>query len=230
MKILSIDTCTEIISISLIAGEVVTEKFFPSGKDYSGNILPEIKALLNESNLKIKDIEAIAFGAGPGSFTGIRVACGIAYGIAYANNLPIIGINTLEALAFLSKHENSISCIDARMGQVYLGIYQNKNDSITSLIEPGLFNPIKLPKLTKIKKAIVIGSGLSLYKEELKSQYSGIELEYFEDKCALASSIGILSIGQFGNGFNLNNAAPIYIRNKVAQTSKERLSEKQSLR
>ena len=156
MKILSIDTCTETISIALIEGKMITEKNFPSGKDYSGNLLPEIKILLRERNLKIQNIEAVAFGAGPGSFTGIRVACGIAYGIAYANNLPIIGINTLEALALLSKHENSISCIDARMGQVYLGIYQNKNDVITSFIEPGLFNPTELPKLPKIKKAIVL--------------------------------------------------------------------------
>jgi tRNA threonylcarbamoyladenosine biosynthesis protein TsaB len=226
MRILSIDTCTEIISIALINGKVITEKSFPLGKDYSGKILPEIKLLLSESNLKIEDIDAIAFGAGPGSFTGIRVACGIAYGVAYTNNLPIIGINTLEALAFLSNHENCISCIDARMGQVYLGIYQNRNDTITSLIEPGLFNPTELPKLPKIKKAIVIGSGLSIYKKELRFQYSDIELEYFEDKCSLASAIGILSIGQFGNGFNLKNAAPIYIRNKVAQTTKERLSNK----
>ena len=226
MRILSIDTCTEIISIALINGKVITEKNFPLGKDYSGKILPEIKLLLSESNLKIEDIDAIAFGAGPGSFTGIRVACGIAYGVAYTNNLPIIGINTLEALAFLSNHENCISCIDARMGQVYLGIYQNRNGTITSLTEPGLFNPTELPKLPKIKKAIVIGSGLSIYKKELRFQYSDIELEYFEDKCSLASAIGILSIGQFGNGFNLKNAAPIYIRNKVAQTTKERLSNK----
>ena len=226
MKILSIDTCTETISIALIVEKVITEKNFPSGKNYSGNILPEIKILLSESNLKIKDIGAIAFGAGPGSFTGIRVACGIAYGIAYANNLPIIGVNTLEALALLSKHENSISCIDARMGQVYLGIYQNRNNNITPHIEPGLFHPSELPKPPKIKKAIIIGSGLSIYREELKSQYSDIELEYFEDKCSLASAIGSLSIGHFGNGFNLKNASPIYIRNKVAQTTKERLSQK----
>jgi len=226
MKILSIDTCTETISIALIEGKMITEKNFPSGKDYSGNLLPEIKILLRERNLKIQNIEAVAFGAGPGSFTGIRVACGIAYGIAYANNLPIIGINTLEALALLSKHENSISCIDARMGQVYLGIYQNKNDVITSFIEPGLFNPTELPKLPKIKKAIVIGSGLIPYKEEFKSQYNDIELEYFEGKCLLASAIGTLSIGQFGKGFSLKNAEPIYIRNKVAQTTKERLNHK----
>ena len=226
MKILSIDTCTEIISIALIVGKVITEKNFPLGKDYSGNILPEIKTLLKESDLNIKDIDAIAFGAGPGSFTGIRVACGIAYGIAYANNLPIIGVNTLEALAFLSMHENAISCIDARMGQVYLGIYKNKNNVITSFIEPGVFNPTELPEPPKIRKAIVIGSGLSLYKEQFKSQYSDIELEYFEDKCSLASAIGILSIGQFSNGFNLKNATPIYIRNKVAQTTKERLNKK----
>jgi len=225
MNILSIDACTETISISLIIEKVITEKNFPSGKNYSGNILPEIKILLSESNLKIKDIGAIAFGAGPGSFTGIRVACGIAYGIAYANNLPIIGVNTLEALALLSKHENSISCIDARMGQVYLGIYQNKNDVITSLIEPGVFNPTELPKPPKIKKAIVIGSGLSSYKEQFKSQYADIELEYFDGKCLLASAIGTLAIGQFENGFNLRNAAPIYIRNKVALTTKERIKK-----
>ena len=225
MKILSIDACTETISIALIAGKVITEKSFPSGKNYSGNILPEIKILLSESNLMIKDVGAVAFGAGPGSFTGIRVACGIAYGIAYANNLPIIGVNTLEALAFLSMQENSISCIDARMGQVYLGIYQNKNDVITSLIEPGVFNPTELPGLPKIKKAIVIGSGLSSYKKHFKSQYPNIELEYFDGKCLLAPAIGLLAIGQFRNGFNLKNAAPIYIRNKVALTTKERLSQ-----
>ena len=82
MKILSIDACTETISIALIVGNIITEKSFPSGKNYSGNILQEIKILLNESNLKIENIEGIAFGAGPGSFTGIRVACGIAYGIS----------------------------------------------------------------------------------------------------------------------------------------------------
>ena len=226
MKILSIDACTETISIALIVGKVITEKNFPSGKNYSGNILPEIKILLNESNLKIKDIEAVAFGAGPGSFTGIRVACGIAYGIAYANNLPIIGVNTLEALAFLSGHENSISCIDARMGQVYLGIYQNKNDVIRPLIEEGVFNPSELPELPEIKKAIVIGSGLSPYREQFKTHYAGIELKYFDDNCLLAPAIGTLAIGQFGNGFNLKNATPIYIRNKVALTTKERLNKK----
>jgi len=225
MKILSIDACTETISIALIAGKVITEKSFPSGKNYSGNILPEIKILLSESNLKIQDIDAVAFGAGPGSFTGIRVACGIAYGIAYANNLPIIGVNTLEALALLSKHEHCISCIDARMRQVYLGIYQNKNDVITPLIEPGVFNPTELPELTKIKKAIVIGSGLSSYKEQFKSQYADIELEYFDGKCLLAPAIATLAIGQFSQEFNLKNASPIYIRNKVAETIQERLKK-----
>ena len=112
------------------------------------------------------------------------------------------------------------------MGQVYLGIYQNKNDVINPLIEPGVFNPTELPELPKIKKAIVIGSGLSSYKEQFQSQYADIELEYFDGKCLLASAIGSLAIGQFGNGFNLKNAAPIYIRNKVALTSKERLNQK----
>ena len=111
------------------------------------------------------------------------------------------------------------------MGQVYLGIYQNKNDVISPFIEPGVFNPSELPELPKIKKAIIIGSGLSSYKEQFKSQYSDIELEYFDGKCLLASAIASLAISQFENGFNLKNAAPIYIRNKVALTTKERLSQ-----
>ena len=65
MKILSIDSCTEVISIALIVGKEITEKSFPSGKDFSENILPEITILLSESNLKIKDVDAIAFGSGP---------------------------------------------------------------------------------------------------------------------------------------------------------------------
>ncbi|MFL2980343.1 MAG: tRNA (adenosine(37)-N6)-threonylcarbamoyltransferase complex dimerization subunit type 1 TsaB [Methylophilaceae bacterium] len=226
MKILSIDTCTENISIALTIDELVVEKDFPSGKDYSEDILPQINKLLSENDLKITDIDAISFGAGPGSFTGIRIACGIAYGIAYANNLPIIGINNLEALAFLSMHENSISCIDARMGQVYIGIYQNKNNTITSLIEPGLYNPSNLPKLPNIDKAMVIGSGLNNYKEEFELQYENIELDYYVHKCLLARPIGILSRNQFDKKFHLKNANPIYIRNKVAQTTQERLQQK----
>ena len=226
MKILSIDACTENISIALIIDELVVEKDFPSGKDYSEDILPQIKKLLNENDLKINDIDGVAFGAGPGSFTGIRIACGVAYGIAYANNIPIIGINNLEALAFLSVNENTISCIDARMGQVYIGIYQNKNKTITSLIEPALYDPSNLPKLPNIDKAMVIGSGLNNYKEEFKLQYNDIELNYYTHKCILAGAIGMLSRNQFDKKFHLKNADPIYIRNKVAQTTQERLQQK----
>ena len=202
MIILSIESCTEVISIALKIGNEISEKSFPSGKDYSENILPEIIMLLSESGLKINDVDAIAFGSGPGSFTGIRIACGLAYGIAYANKLPIIGVNTLEALALLSKQEISISCIDARMGQVYLGIYQNINGTITPLMEPGLFNPSELPKLPKLKKFIVIGSGVNNYKKEFESQYCDIELSYFSGRCSLAASIAILSEPRFHKTFN----------------------------
>mgnify|MGYP006117156353 CR=1 FL=1 len=225
MKILSIDSCTEVISIALIIEEEINEKSFPSGKDFSENILPEITILLSKSNLKINDVDAIAFGSGPGSFTGIRIACGLAYGIAYANNLPIVGVSSLEALALLSEKEFVISCVDARMNQLYLGIYQNLNGLITPLIEPGLFNPSELPKLPEIKKATVIGSGLNLYKREFATQYGNIRLSYFKGECSLAAPIGILSKPSLGKEFNLQNAAPTYIRNKVAQTTKERLSK-----
>ena len=88
-------------------------------------------------NLSFEDVKGIAFGSGPGSFSGVRVACGIAYGIAFAKEIPINGVNTLEALAAINPNKNTISCIDARMKQMYLGAFESKNSKITKKGEIG---------------------------------------------------------------------------------------------
>ena len=127
MQILSIDTSGQILSIAGLKKDVIELSEYPAGKINSEKILPEIRAMMSRISIDFSDLDGIAFGAGPGSFTGIRIASGIAYGFAYSLNIPIVGVNNLEALATVIKNDNCISCIDARMKQVYLGAYQIKN-------------------------------------------------------------------------------------------------------
>ena len=99
MNILSIDTSGQLLSIALLKNDSLIEESYSSDKKHSENILPLLKNLMDISDINFSDLNGVAFGAGPGSFTGVRIAAGVAYGIAYAYNLPIVGINNLEAIS-----------------------------------------------------------------------------------------------------------------------------------
>src|SRR6056300_1677773 len=129
MKILSIDSSGPILSLALVNGNKVNEISFLSSKENSEKLLFEIKGFMNESDVRFNDLNGIAFGAGPGSFTGLRVACGVAQGLAFGLNLPVIGISTLEALAAQINNENIITAIDARMGEIYHAAYIKSTDN-----------------------------------------------------------------------------------------------------
>ena len=225
MQILSIDTSGQILSIAILKEGVIELSEYPSGKMNSEKILPEIKAMMYRLSINFSDLDGIAFGAGPGSFTGIRIASGIAYGIAYSLNIPIVGINTLEALATLPDNRYCISCIDARMSQVYIGAYQLDNLGITTINEPGLYNPEILPDIN-LSEATIIGSGVIIYKNQLAKKYKHINLNFIEKEFPLAGVIAKLALPRMNKNFNLDQAQPIYIRNKVAQTILERNSSK----
>ena len=181
----------------------------------------EIQILLKTLSLTLNDISGVAFGSGPGSFSGVRVACGIAYGIAFAKKLPINGVNTLEALAELNPKQSTISCIDARMNQVYLGAFEPIDNELSIKGVFGVYDPLKLPKL-KLRKPIIVGSGVKIYMKELKRHYDELTPYYDEENYPLASVIAKISQNRFKKDFNLANATPVYIRNKVADTIIER--------
>tara|TARA_B110000967_G_scaffold196426_1_gene226973 strand:+ start:162 stop:833 length:672 start_codon:yes stop_codon:yes gene_type:complete len=223
MQILSIDTSGQILSIAILKKDVIELSEYPSGKMNSEKILPEIKAMMSRLSINFSDLDGVAFGKGPGSFTGIRIASGIAYGIAYSLNIPIVGINTLEALAALFDSKYCISCIDARMSQVYIGAYQLDNLNIITINEPGLYDPEILPDIN-FSEATIIGSGVITYKNQLEKKYEHINLNFIEKEFPLAGVIAKLALPRMSKNFNLDQAQPIYIRNKVAQTILERNS------
>ena len=223
--ILSIDTSGPLFSIAILNNKYLEIREFEANKAQSERMIIEIQALLKTLSLSFEDVKGIAFGSGPGSFSGVRVACGIAYGIAFAKEIPINGVNTLEALAAINPNKNTISCIDARMKQMYLGAFESKNSTIINKSKMGVYDPKNLPEY-QLTDPIIIGSGVKIYINQLKERYGHLNPFYDEKNYALAGIIAKLSQNRFLKDFDLVNASPSYIRNKVADTIIER-SEKQ---
>ena len=220
--ILSIDTSGPLFSIAILNNKYLEIREFEANKAQSERMIIEIQALLKTLSLSFEDVKGVAFGSGPGSFSGVRVACGIAYGIAFAKEIPINGVNTLEALAAINPNKNSISCIDARMKQMYLGAFESKNSTITNKGKMGVYDPKNLPEY-QLTDPIIIGSGVKIYMNQLKKRYGHLNPFYDEKNYALAGVIAQLSQNRFLKDFDLVNASPSYIRNKVADTIIERL-------
>ena len=128
MLILALETSTELGSCALWRDGVVTERFCPEKQPHSETLLPLVRELLAESGVQIADLDAIAFGVGPGAFTGLRVACGAAQGLAVAADLPLIPVTSLETMAAQSSAERVLALLDARMGEVYSGFYERTGD------------------------------------------------------------------------------------------------------
>ena len=119
MNLLAIETSTELGSIAIWRDGVLLQRACPPGTSHSETLLPLIRATLNEAELGFGDLHGLAFAAGPGSFTGLRVACGVAQGLAFAHALPVIPVGTLDAMALASGGERVLVVLDARMGEVY---------------------------------------------------------------------------------------------------------------
>jgi|TARA_B110000003_G_scaffold245510_1_gene255356 tRNA threonylcarbamoyladenosine biosynthesis protein TsaB len=221
MKILSIDVSGQTLSIALLIDERVVEKEYPSGKNNSDNIIPQIQIMMNNEDLDFRSLDGVAFGSGPGSFTGLRIAAGVAYGIAFANNLPIVGVNILKAIAKKTDAKFVIACIDARMSQLYIGAYQKIDNKYIPIIEDGLYDPSDLPSINAIEP-VLIGSGVKSYRKLLEEKYGAIGVKLSYENNMLASSIAKIAKDEFSEKFDLNKAELLYIRNKVADTLEER--------
>ena len=127
MKLLALDTATEACSAAVWADGAVLERYEWAPRRHAVLILPMIEAVLAEAGLDVRQLDAIAVGRGPGAFTGVRIAVGIAQGIAFAADLPVAPVSTLAALALGAARETGhariAAALDARMGEVYWGVY-----------------------------------------------------------------------------------------------------------
>jgi tRNA threonylcarbamoyladenosine biosynthesis protein TsaB len=223
VKLLAFDTSTEYLSLALMLEDRISMFDILAGQSHSQLILPQIDILLSDAGVRLKDLHGIAFGAGPGSFTGVRIAAGVAQGLGFGAGLPVAGICTLQALAEASGADKVIACLDARMGEVYHAAYVKNAGAWQTVIEPGLYKPDAVPVIEG-SDWIGAGSGWQTYGEVLSHAYQQQLQDVLPELLPGASAILRLAQPMFASGKPLPaaEAMPVYIRNRVALKTAER--------
>lgn len=227
MKLLAVDTATEACSAALYVDGEVLERFELAPRTHTKLILPMIDSLLAEASLEPHDLDGLAFGRGPGSFTGVRIATGVVHGIALGLDLPIVPVSTLAALAqnYFGKGSADVAFVsmDARMGEVFWGVYARNEDGFAELIEAESVGPadaVLFPDL----KGCGIGSGWKTYGEALSLRLNDCVIALEIDDLPRASAIAILGARGFmrNEAVPVEQAMPVYLRDKVAKKESER--------
>jgi tRNA threonylcarbamoyladenosine biosynthesis protein TsaB len=223
LKILAIETSTDLCSAALWLDGEIDAREVVAGQRNSELLLPLIDGLLAAHALKAADLDGIAFGAGPGSFTGLRIACGVAQGIAFGAGVPVAGIGTLLALAELSRAERVVCCLDARISEIYHAAFEKRAGSWHAVCEPSLCKPDAAPELPA-GAWTGCGSGFAAYGAVLKRRYDGRLTHVIPDLAPHAREIATLAADEFksGRAVAAELAAPLYVRNKVALRVDER--------
>jgi tRNA threonylcarbamoyladenosine biosynthesis protein TsaB len=223
MRILALDTSTEYCSVALWQDGAVMERCELVGQKHSEVLIEMLDALLKDAGFGIKDIDGIAFGKGPGSFTGVRIACGVTQGLAFGTNLPVVGVCTLEALAEASGKPRVIAALDARMGEIYHAAYQKHDDVWKTVSEPCLCKPEDAPSVPG-EDWFGIGSGFAMHGMVLDERYAGQLRGADGAAVPQAAAIAVLGAAQFavGRGEDAAEALPLYLRDKVALKTSER--------
>lgn len=202
-------------------GEVCTS--YSSGvATHSQALLPMIQALLAEAAIRLADCDAIAFGCGPGSFTGVRTACGVAQGLAFGADVPLIPVVSLAAMAESCRMEHKatevLALMDARMGEVYWAQYRYESGLWRAVTEPCLTGPAEV---IPVGRPQVCGNGLPVCTDVLAGfSLGGTYPDIMPDSTAVAALAA--SACRRGETVSAFDAQPLYLRNKVAYTTVER--------
>lgn len=221
MNLLALETSTHHLSVALLMGDacLTRSEFLANGG--SDRLLPWVQALLAEGGLPLGQLDGIAFGAGPGAFTGLRLACGVTQGLAFGADLPVVGICTLEAMAFNAGAERVFACLDARMNEVYVAAYVREQEAVFRCeLKPAVMPP----ELVAVPAGawMAVGDGFSAYQATLQAGFPGANSSVMPT----AEAVGRLAVPRFsrGEGQSAIAAAPLYVRDKVALTTAERLA------
>lgn len=217
MKLLSIDTSTEMASVAVLSGENITSEEQGSQRTHAQLLLPMIDRQIAQSGLHLSDLDGIVFGCGPGSFTGLRIACSIAKGLAFAHDLKLIPVSSLAAIAWAArelrgdKNAPVLAVLDARMQEMYWAYYQS--GEFTAEEKVNAVQDIQAPAEQAL---LLAGAGIDLYwgdfSEQIKSQVTA-RLDVYphaESMIRFVQHTGIISV-------SVADAQPVYVRNQVTQ-------------
>jgi len=223
MKLLALDTSTEACSTALLCeGEVIFHHQHAPRK-HADLILPMLDELLAEAEIKLSQLDAIAFGRGPGSFTGVRIATSVTQGIAFSADKPVVPVSTLASVAqqVIDEQNESyvLTALDARMGEVYwAGWKKNSKGFAENVIQESVLPPEKIQKPEQDNWAGA-GNAWKIYEEILSQKLAGNLKNIYLDTTPHAASIVRLAEWYFNDGLAVpaEEALPVYLRNKVAE-------------
>ncbi|EKT62732.1 tRNA (adenosine(37)-N6)-threonylcarbamoyltransferase complex dimerization subunit type 1 TsaB [Providencia burhodogranariea] len=220
-RILAVDTATEACSVALLCDGEIISRFAISPREHTQKVLPMVEEVLLQAGVTLNQLDALAFGRGPGSFTGVRIGVGIAQGLALGANLPMIGISSLMTLAEgayrISGQSNILTAIDARMSEVYCAKYQRTESGIwlgeesEAVMSPDVFRD----KMTSLEGLWGhAGTGWQAYPQLQDSNLtlidSTVELPAAQDMLPIAERLWLAGTVQ-----SVENVEPTYLRNEV---------------
>jgi len=221
MRLLALDTSTECCSVALLHDGDVLLRAVMTERSHAELVLPMIEALLAEAKLALKDLDGLAFGRGPGAFTGLRIASGVVQGLAYGAKLPVAPVSSLAAVAELvpaATGEHVLVCNDARMGEVYWGLYRRLADgSVTAVTPEAVSAPDRVGAGTSPAEHAA-GNALGRYPE-LRERLVATGLQVHDNVFPRADAVARLGARMLaaGEGVPAERALPIYVRDDVAR-------------
>lgn len=224
MKLLAIETATEACSAALYLDGEVREEYEFAPRGHAELVLGMVDRLLTKAQIRPVQLDAVAFGRGPGAFTGVRIATGVIQGIAYAADLPVVPVSTLAALAQGGLREfgwtHIAAAIDARMNEVYWAAF-SANDAglMVAHSDEVVCAPDQVPLLDG-KEWHGIGSGWQTFSEALSVRQEGKVLDWQGEYLPHAQDVAVLAVDAFAKGqvVTAREALPVYLRDKVVQS------------
>lgn len=227
MRLLAFDTATEACSVALLSGDTLRGECLELGRGHSERLLPMIDALLADAGLSLGELDALAFGRGPGAFTGVRLAASVAQGLAFAARLPVVPVSDLAAVALRVLRGESAApgvlvCNDARMGQVYAGAFRRDGAGLPEAVAAeAVLGPDEVPgtfAAVLAKGWHGAGHGFRAYPglaSALQPLLAGVRAECLPR----AEEIALLAAGAFARGETVGagEALPVYLRDNVAR-------------
>ncbi|WP_394176168.1 tRNA (adenosine(37)-N6)-threonylcarbamoyltransferase complex dimerization subunit type 1 TsaB [Thalassotalea litorea] len=225
MNYLAIDASTEACSVALQYQGKTFCRYELSPQSHSKLLLPQVDEVLNEAGVKLNQLDGLMFGRGPGSFTGVRIGIGVAQGLAYSANLPVIGVSTLQTMAQQAFEQTKttivVAAIDARMSEIYCGAYKADDNGIMQpLAAEQVFSPQLLAeKLNQLNinhhEVAGVGSAWQAYHEALAE----CQLKRIDEQVRFPQAQYMLAIGSKdfadGQGVEAALAQPVYVRDTV---------------
>ena len=227
MNLLAIDTSTDFCSVAASRGEALYSRHERAGQRQAETVLGMVNEVLIEARIELAQIQGIAYGAGPGSFTGLRIAAGVTQGLALARGIGVIGVGSLLALSEEAGKDAAggrmIACLDAHMGEVYHAAYRRAGAGWEEVSAPGLYRPEAVP-VAPGQDWTGCGDGFAAYRERLAARLGECVAAIRPEATPSARAVLKLAIPRFaaGEAKDAATAVPVYLRDKVALKTSER--------